>query len=305
MKPLEVRGLGFSYEDGTMALKDLSMSLDEGEKVAIVGPNGAGKSTLLHLIAGFRMPFSGEILIGGVPLTESSADELRKQVGLLFQDPDDQIFMPTVEEDVAFGPMNLGLDDTEGRVSRALRSSGIENLAKRRPHNLSFGMKKRVAIAGIMAMDPEILLLDEPTSGLDPRSRSELIALLKGMDRSMLIASHDIEAVSEIADRAVVLNTSIVMQGTMFELVSSREVLIKNGLEMPSISKLFTILEAMGYDVGSLPISMDQAAAELIKIIESEGKHLHAHIHEHGHRAGETQNAHAHSHRHVGKERPS
>jgi len=296
MKPLEARGLGFSYEDGTVALKDISMSLEEGEKVAIVGPNGAGKSTLIHLIAGFRMPFAGEVLIGGMPLTEPSADELRKQVGLLFQDPDDQIFMPTVEEDVAFGPRNLGLDDIEGRVSRALRSSGIEGLARRRPHNLSYGMKKRVAIAGILAMDPGILLLDEPTSGLDPRSRAELITLLKGMDRTMLIATHDIEAASEIADRAVVLNTGIVMQGTMYELISSREVLLKNGLEMPSISRLFAILESMGFDVGSLPISMDQATAELTKVIEREGKHLHAHIHEHDHAGKNKKHAHEYAH---------
>lgn len=296
MKPLEIRNLGFVYDDGTVALRDLSISLEEGEKVAVVGPNGAGKSTLLHLVAGFRTPFTGEVLIGGAALNESNADDLRRQVGLLFQDPDDQIFMPTVEEDVAFGPRNLALDDIEGRVARGLRSSGIESLAKKKPHNLSYGMKKRVAIAGILAMDPAILLLDEPTSGLDPRARAELVVLLRQMDRTMLIATHDIEAVSEIADRALVLNTDVVMQGTMMELIASKEVLEKNGLEMPSVSKLFAILRAMGYDVASLPISMDQATAELTKVIEREGRHLHAHIHEHEHRAGEVEHAHSHEH---------
>lgn len=296
MKPLEIRNLGFVYDDGTVALRDLSISLEEGEKVAVVGPNGAGKSTLLHLVAGFRTPFTGEVLIGGAALNESNADDLRRQVGLLFQDPDDQIFMPTVEEDVAFGPRNLALDDIEGRVARGLRSSGIESLAKKKPHNLSYGMKKRVAIAGILAMDPAILLLDEPTSGLDPRARAELIVLLRQMDKTMLIATHDIEAASEIADRALVLNTDVVMQGTMMELIASKEVLEKNGLEMPSVSKLFAVLRAMGYDVASLPISMDQATAELTKVIEREGRHLHAHIHEHEHRAGEVEHAHSREH---------
>lgn len=288
MRPLEIESLGFSYEDGTVALENVSLSLERGEKVAIVGPNGAGKSTLLHLIAGFRMPFTGKVLIDSQTLTESSADELRKMVGLLFQDPDDQIFMPTVEEDVAFGPRNLRLDDIDGRVSKGLRSAGVETLAKRKPHKLSYGMKKRVAIAGIMAMDPNILLLDEPTSGLDPRARSELIKLLKGMDRSMLIATHDLEAAAEIVDRAVVLNVGILMEGTMRDLVMSRDVLERAGLEIPPVSKLFSVLGSMGYSVDALPVSMDQAVAQLSKVIDREGRHIHAHVHEHDHKSAES-----------------
>jgi len=288
VRPLEIESLGFSYEDGTVALDNVSLSLERGEKVAIVGPNGAGKSTLLHLIAGFRMPFTGKVLIDSQTLTESSADELRKMVGLLFQDPDDQIFMPTVEEDVAFGPRNLRLDDIDGRVSKGLRSAGVETLAKRKPHKLSYGMKKRVAIAGIMAMDPNILLLDEPTSGLDPRARSELIKLLKGMDRSMLIATHDLEAAAEIVDRAVVLNVGILMEGTMRDLVMSRDVLERAGLEIPPVSKLFSVLGSMGYSVDALPVSMDQAVAQLSKVIDREGRHIHAHVHEHDHKSAES-----------------
>lgn len=288
MRPLEIESLGFSYEDGTVALENVSLSLERGEKVAIVGPNGAGKSTLLHLIAGFRMPFTGKVLIDSQTLTESSADELRKMVGLLFQDPDDQIFMPTVEEDVAFGPRNLRLDDIDGRVSKGLRSAGVETLAKRKPHKLSYGMKKRVAIAGIMAMDPNILLLDEPTSGLDPRARSELIKLLKGMDRSMLIATHDLEAAAEIVDRAVVLNVGILMEGTMRDLVMSRDVLERAGLEIPPVSKLFSVLGSMGYSVDALPVSMDQAVAQLSKVIDREGRHIHANVHEHDHKSAES-----------------
>jgi cobalt/nickel transport system ATP-binding protein len=288
VRPLEIESLGFSYEDGTVALENVSLSLERGEKVAIVGPNGAGKSTLLHLIAGFRMPFTGKVLIDSQTLTESSADDLRKMVGLLFQDPDDQIFMPTVEEDVAFGPRNLRLDDIDGRVSKGLRSAGVETLAKRKPHKLSYGMKKRVAIAGIMAMDPNILLLDEPTSGLDPRARSELIKLLKGMDRSMLIATHDLEAAAEIVDRAVVLNVGILMEGTMRDLVMSRDVLERAGLEIPPISRLFSVLGSMGYSVDALPVSMDQAVAQLSKVIDREGRHIHAHVHEHDHKSVES-----------------
>jgi len=272
MSALELRGVTYKYDDGTLALKDFSLLVERSEKVAIVGPNGAGKSTLLNLLAGFRMPFSGKVLIEGRELTEENADELRREVGLVFQDPDDQIFMPTVEEDVAFGPRNLGLDDIEGRVKLALRSAGIESLAKRRPHRLSHGMKKRVAIAGILAMDPKTLLLDEPTSGLDPRARAELIKLLKGMDKTMLIATHDLEAAAEMVDRVVVLNVSVVTQGTMREVVMSREVLRDAGLELPTVSKLFDMVSGMGYPVESLPVSMDQAVSEFTRVIEREAK---------------------------------
>ena len=283
MKPLEIVDVGFAYEDGTVALKGLSLSVGRGEKVAVVGPNGAGKSTLLHLIAGFRMPFSGQVEIEGGHLEESSADDLRKHVGLLFQDPDDQIFMPTVEEDVAFGPRNLGLDDIEGRVARGMKGSGIESIAKRKTHRLSYGMKKRVAIAGMLAMDPAILLLDEPTSGLDPRSRAELIGLLKEMDRTMLIATHDLDAAAEIVDRAVVLNVEMLSEGTMRDLVLAPDLMREAELELPPISKLFRVLETMGYPVDDLPISLDQAVDQLTRVIDREGKHAHAHTHAHIH----------------------
>lgn len=281
MRTLEIVNVGFAYEDGTVALKDLTLSIEKGEKVAVVGPNGAGKSTLLHLIAGFRTPFTGQVSVDGNKLDESSADSLRRHVGLLFQDPDDQIFMPTVEEDIAFGPRNLGLDDIDGRVLAGMRSAGVEALAKRRPHRLSYGMKKRVAIAGILAMDPAILLLDEPTSGLDPRSRAELIRLLRSMDKTMLIATHDLEAAAEVVDRAVVLNVGVLMEGTMRDVVMAGELMQKAGLELPPISKLFAILGSMGYPVDELPISIDQAVEELTKAIDSEGRHAHVHVHEH------------------------
>jgi len=277
LKVLEAESVGFVYEDGTVALDKVSLVMEEGEKVALVGPNGAGKSTLLHLIAGFRTPFSGKVVVSGKSLDSSSADLVRRDLGLVFQDPDDQVFMPTVEEDVAFGPRNLGLDDIDRRVTDALKSTGIEDLARRRPHRLSHGMKKRVAIAGVLAMDPKMLLLDEPTSGLDPRARKDLVRLLKEMDRTMLIATHDLEAASEIVDRVVVLNVGIVMQGTMAELVAARDVLESAGLEMPPLPRLFRLLEARGFPTNEMPVSMEQAVAELSKVIEGGDVRVRAH----------------------------
>jgi cobalt/nickel transport system ATP-binding protein len=290
MNALKVSNVGYSYEDGTVALEAVSLSLEEGDKVAIVGPNGAGKSTLLHLISGFRTPYTGEVQVCGKTLDRHNADLVRKDLGIVFQDPDDQLFMPTVEEDVAFGPRNLGLEDVEGRVSRALESAGIAKLAKRRPHRLSYGMKKRVAIAGILAMDPKVLLLDEPTSGLDPRSRTDLIRLLKDMDRTMLIATHDLEAAAEVVDRAVVLKRGIVMEGTMRDLVMATDVIEKSGLEIPPISKLFKVLGALGYPVDALPVSMDQAVSQMTTMIDEGGRPVHAHIH--GHEGGSKPHVH-------------
>lgn len=272
MVVLELKKLGYRYEDGTLALKDVDLTLEEGEKVAVLGPNGAGKSTLMHLLAGFRMPFEGDVSVGGVALEEKSADRIRAMIGFLFQDPDDQIFMPTVEEDVAFGPRNLKLDDVDSRVKRGMDSVGVSTLADRAPHRLSYGMKKRVAIAGLLAMDPALLLLDEPTSGLDPRSRSELVKLLKSMKRTMLIATHDLEAASEIVDRALVLNVCPVMKGTMRDLAQAGDVLRSAGLELPPLPMLFETIGQKGYEVDALPVTMDQATAELTRVIDREGR---------------------------------
>jgi len=270
VRVLNVKALSFTYEDGTPALKDVDLTIEEGEKVAVIGPNGAGKSTLLHLVAGFRTPFHGSVSVMEIVLDERTADKVRRHIGLLFQDPDDQIFMPTVEEDVGFGPVNLGLDSVEDRVSRALRSTSIEDLAKRKPHRLSHGMKKRVAIAGVLAMEPDLLLLDEPTAGLDPRSRSGLIELLRNMDKTMLIATHDLEAVAEIVDRVILLNGSIVFDGGLAELMAQDTVLEKAGLEPPQISKLFKRLRGMGYDAKVLPVTLDQAVAETVRLADRE-----------------------------------
>lgn len=269
MRALEVKGLSYSYEDGTPALTGVDLAVEEDEKVAVIGPNGAGKSTLLHAIAGFRMPFQGTVAVMGERLEEGTADSVRRRVGLLFQDPDDQIFMPTVEEDVAFGPLNLGMGSVEERVAKALRSTSIEDLAKRKPHRLSQGMKKRVAIAGVLAMDPGVLLLDEPTAGLDPRSRAGLVGLLKGMRRTMVIATHDLEAVAEIVDRVVLLNGAVVFDGSLSELVLKDDVLEAACLEPPQVSALFKRLKSMGFETHTVPVTMDQGVAEAVRLAEA------------------------------------
>lgn len=267
---LEVKGVTYAYDDGTRALNNVDLSVRDGEKVAVIGPNGAGKSTLIHAIAGFRMPFTGTVTVLGKALDEKNADDVRRHIGLLFQDPDDQIFMPTVEEDVAFGPENLGLGEVQQRVAKALRSTSIEDLAKRRPHRLSHGMKKRVAIAGVLAMDPELLLLDEPTAGLDPRSRSGLIGLLRDMRKTMLIATHDLEAAAEIVDRVVLLDGGVVFDGGLAELMARERTIEEAGLEPPQVSKLFSRLRMMGFDAPNVPVTLDQGVAEAVKMMERE-----------------------------------
>lgn len=270
MRVLEAEGLTYTYDDGTCALDSVTLHLEEGEKVAIIGPNGAGKSTLIHAVAGFRMPFEGTVKVMGKQMDEKSADDVRRHIGLLFQDPDDQIFMPTVEEDVAFGPANLGLDDVDGRVTRALRSTSIEALAKRRPHRLSHGMKKRVAIAGVLAMDPEVLLLDEPTAGLDPRSRAGLVELLRDMRRTMVIATHDLEAAAEVVDRVVLLDRKVLFDGPLAGLMARGDLLDEAGLEPPQVSRLFYRLRAMGYEAPGTPVTVDQGVAEAVRMVERE-----------------------------------
>ncbi len=272
MSILEIAELSFSYEDGTPAIEGISFKVEQGEKVAIIGPNGAGKSTLFSLIAGFRTPFTGKVIVNRDILDDGSQDRVRRHLGMLFQDPDDQIFMPTVEEDVAFGPQNLDLDDIQGRVTKALRSTGTETLAKRVPHRLSHGMKKRVAIAGVLAMEPAILLLDEPTSGLDPRARSDLIDLLKGMKRTMLMATHDLEAVADLADRVIVINRSIMFDGTLADLAHRKDMLEQAGIELPPLSRLFSKLKDMGYDIRHIPVSVDHATSEATRVIDEAGR---------------------------------
>ena len=228
---------------------------------AILGPNGAGKSTLLKIMAGLLEPTAGTVEIAGTKLTKKNASDLRKSIGILFQDPDDQLFMPRVWDDVAFGPMNQGMagPELEKRVNDALKIAGIEGLADRVPHHLSYGEKKRVAIAGILAMKPKILLLDEPTANLDPRGRKELMGLLGKLGCTIIIATHDMEAAAAMADSIIILDRKVLARGSEREILCNEELLKKAGLEMPAVARVFSELKKKGRYSGEIPMTVEEA----------------------------------------------
>jgi cobalt/nickel transport system ATP-binding protein len=209
---IEVKDLEFSYPDHTPALKGVSIRIEHGESVAIVGANGAGKSTLLLHLNGYLTPVSGKVRIGDYPLTKETLQETRRTVGMVFQDPDDQLFMSTVYDDIAFGPLNLGLplDEVNIRVLEALKTVDVEDLKDRPPYRLSSGQKRRVAIATVLSMSPDILVMDEPTSGLDPQARRKLIEMLKSFKHSKVIATHDLDMVMDLCERTIVMHDGAV-----------------------------------------------------------------------------------------------
>ena len=233
---LEVSGLRFSYPDGTKVLDGVDFSMSRGERVALLGPNGAGKTTfLLHLI-GILGGDDGRISVAGTDLTPDSLQEIRRRVGLVFQDPDDQLFMPTVYEDVAFGPANFGVDPEEmdSRVAEALDAVGMAGAELRAPHHLSGGERRRVAVATVLACRPEILVLDEPSSNLDPAGRRELAEVLEGLDTSILLVTHDLPYALQLCHRTVVMNAgAIVANGPTAEILSDPSVMAANRLELP------------------------------------------------------------------------
>jgi cobalt/nickel transport system ATP-binding protein len=238
---VEVRHVSFHFDDATPALIDVSMRIAAGECVAIIGPNGAGKSTLLlHLAGLLPEPGSGhgegEVLLFGERLRLEGADSVRRRVGLLFQDPDDQLFCPTVGEDVAFGPNQLGMRDDAlaTRVSQSLARVGLTGFERRLPHRLSGGEKKRVALAGLLAYEPDVLVFDEPTSGLDPRARRQLIEVLRALTATRLFATHDLALVAETCSRTLVIDGGrIVADGPTRDILGDDELMAAHGLETP------------------------------------------------------------------------
>lgn len=226
----------FSYPDGTPALKGVSFEIGHGEAVAIVGPNGAGKSTVLMHITGLLTPDAGEVRVGELPVTATTLPSVRRSVGYVFQDPDDQLFMPTVAEDVAFGPLNLGLppEEVRARVTAALERVGASSIAERAPYRLSGGEKRAAAIATVLAMCPSVLVLDEPSAGLDPRARRRLIELLRGFTHTRIIATHDLDLVLDVCERVLVLSDGVIRaDGPAREIFKDRELLVACGLEEP------------------------------------------------------------------------
>jgi len=233
---VEFKNVSFRYPDGTEALRDISFRITHGESVGIIGANGAGKSTLLLHMNGYLLPTSGTINIGDVYLTRQTRQEIRKKVGIVFQNPDDQLFMPTVYEDVAFGPFNLGMDESEvqKRVEAALILVNSLSLRDKPPHHLSCGQKSAVAIASVMAVQPDILAMDEPAANLDPRSRRLLINMLKTFEHSKIIASHDLDMVLDVCSRCIVIkNGSVAADGPTMEILTRKDLLEENHLELP------------------------------------------------------------------------
>ena len=241
LKLLEVDRLGYRYPDGHVALEEISFSLRRGERVALIGPNGAGKSTLLLHLNGLlpdRPPAAPAVRLDDLPLTEANLGEVRRRVGLLFQDPDDQLFCPTVWEDVAFGPQQLGVREPSlsQLVDESLARVGLAGFAQRLPHHLSRGEKRRVCLAGLLACNVQLLVLDEPTSDLDPRGRRELMGLLARLPVAQLIATHDLEFVVEICPRTIIIDRGrIVADGPTLDLLDDEPLMLAHGLERPHI----------------------------------------------------------------------
>jgi cobalt/nickel transport system ATP-binding protein len=234
---LELHGVAYAYPGGHQALFGVDLHVHPGERVALLGPNGAGKTTLVLHLNGILTPGAGSVTVSGLPVTDANLLEVRRRVGIVFQDPDDQLFMPTVAEDVAFGPLNLGLDRdaVRDRVDRALAAVRMTGVTDRAPHQLSLGQRRRVAIATVLAMEPSLLVLDEPSASLDPRARRELLETLDRLDETMLVVTHDLPFAAELCERAVVLSAGrIVADGRCLDLLGDEALLAAHDLELPA-----------------------------------------------------------------------
>jgi cobalt/nickel transport system ATP-binding protein len=235
-KALEIKKLSFSYPDGRQALDNVNLEINKGERVALLGPNGAGKTTLVMHLNGILMSDQGSVKVADIKVEKDNLFEVRKRVGLVFQDPDDQLFMTTVRDDVAFGPANIGIQGEELNkvVDFALDQVKMKEFADRPPHHLSFGQRRRVAVATVLAMKPDILVLDEPSSNLDPASRRELAEILLNLDVTIFMVTHDLPYALEICPRAAILNKGkIVADGNTRDLLGNEELMGSNRLELP------------------------------------------------------------------------
>ncbi|MHA1730661.1 MAG: energy-coupling factor ABC transporter ATP-binding protein [Promethearchaeota archaeon] len=297
----KLEGVSYSYQrrpgrDGrgrVYAIRDVNLEVRRGERLAILGPNGGGKTTLLKVLDALVPPTSGKVTGLGYDLTrglkrEGDAHAFRKRVGLVFQNPDEELFSPTVYDDVIFGPLHLGFTkrEIEAKADEVLDLLGIQDIRDSHPFNLSGGEKKKAAIASVLSIDPEVILLDEPTAGLDPRSRADLMRIINDLHakgKTIVTATHDVNAIPDIADRIYVLDGTVVAEGSTREIFSNPRLLKDANLEIPEILKLFQVLTAFGYNCEDLPLSIDEAIAQLTSTIETGGGHIHLHIHEHTH----------------------
>lgn len=271
MHLIETRDLCYTYPGNVTALHHVNFIAPRKARIAVIGSNGAGKSTLFKHFNGIFKPTSGSVLVQGEPITKENIRNVRKLVGIVFQNPDDQIFSPTVEQDVAFGPTNLGLDEeiVQHRVCEALRIVGIEHLANRVPHHLSGGEKKRVAIAGVVAMEPQVLVLDEPTAGLDPQGVRDFNNFCNSLSQkyglTVIFSTHDVSLVPEIADYVYVMNKgSIVASGTIEEIFVQMEMLQSVRLDVPVLPKLIRSLQEHGVDI-NMGYTFDEVEAVFLE----------------------------------------
>ncbi|MCF0132434.1 MAG: ABC transporter ATP-binding protein [Blautia sp.] len=247
MSLLQIKDLSFAYEKENFILNELSFQAEPGESIGIIGANGAGKSTFMKLLVGLYLNFSGEISVAGQILTKRTLGDIRKKVGFVFQDSDSQLFMPTVYEDIAFGPRNYGHpeDKVKECVEKAMEMTNCTHLKERQIYKMSDGEKKRVSIAAILALEPEIILMDEPSAALDPRNRRKLITLLNTFPCLRLIASHDLDMIWETCSRTVLIHDGrIIADGQTKDILLRQELLEKNGLELPLCAKLHAIQQS-------------------------------------------------------------
>ncbi len=274
MNIIETRNLTHVYRGKIKALDCINFTAKPGERIAIIGANGAGKSTLFKHFNGILRPTEGEVLIKGESITGKNILDVRRTVGVVFQDPDDQIFAPTIKQDVAFGPMNLGLpgEEIEKRVCEALETVRLTGFEERAPHHLSTGEKKKVAIAGILAMRPEVLVLDEPTAGLDPGGAVRLIRLINEMNRYLgittIIATHEVDIVPLLADRVCIMSSGrIIGDASPQEIFSTDELIKKTHLRLPIVAQLIEMLQDEGVPV-KIRFTLEEARDEILRVVK-------------------------------------
>lgn len=276
----QLENLSHQYSDGTLALDNVSLSFEKGERIALLGTNGSGKTTLLHHLNGILKPTSGKVFFEDKPLAYDSKSllDLRRRVGFIFQDPNDQLFATTVKQDVAFGPLNLGqpTDEVKKVVDEALETVGMAELAEKPPHFLSLGQKKRVALAGVLAMQPEVLIMDEPTSNLDPRATSEILHLLLRLNKerkmTLILATHDVDMVPLFANKLYILSRGkLVSEGSPAELFSDAELIRGVNLRSPRITHLFEVLKKENnLPINpKLPLTISEARKEILRLLDA------------------------------------
>ncbi len=277
----KVENLTHQYSDGTRALDNVSLGFEKCDRIALLGTNGSGKTTLLNHLNGILKPTSGKIYFEDKPITYDGKDllELRRRVGFVFQDPNDQLFAPTVKQDVAFGPLNLGRspEQVKKAVDEALDTVGMSEFKEKPPHFLSLGQKKRVALAGVIAMQPEVIIMDEPTSNLDPRATSDILHLLLQLNKekgiTLLLATHDVDMVPLFANKIYILNKGkLDFEGTPEETFSNGDLIRQVNLRLPRITHLFEVLKTEDKlpIEGPLPLTIGEARKEIIRLLRDQ-----------------------------------